>query len=135
MKKRFILVLTILTSAALNAQNKLTITVDGIENAKGKLLAAIYTKDSFLKAPPIAAEAIKIEGETVSTVFEIPSGEYAVSVFQDENENGKLDGDKYGIPTEKYGFSNNSAGKTGPPSFDDCKFTVDKNATVYITLI
>lgn len=46
---------------------------------------------------------------------------FAIAVFHDENGNGVLDRNRFGIPTERYGFSNNARGLTGPPSFDDAK--------------
>jgi uncharacterized protein (DUF2141 family) len=64
----------------------------------------------------------------------IAPGKYAVSLFLDENSNGKLDTGAFGIPTEKTGFSNNAQGTYGPPKFDDCQFTVDDDTVIYITL-
>ncbi|MDR1896327.1 MAG: DUF2141 domain-containing protein, partial [Prevotellaceae bacterium] len=64
----------------------------------------------------------------------IASGEYAVSLFHDENDNYKLDVGAFGIPVEKTGFSNNAKGKMGPPKFMDCKFAVTDDTVIYITL-
>jgi len=41
-------------------------------------------------------------------------GKYAVSVFHDENSNGKLDTNFLGIPREGVGASNNAKGHFGP---------------------
>ncbi|MFT4112012.1 aldehyde dehydrogenase family protein [Silvibacterium sp.] len=49
-------------------------------------------------------------------------GRYAVSVFLDENSNGKLDHGFMGIPKEPVGASNNPKGRMGPPKFDECVF-------------
>ncbi|MDR3286312.1 MAG: DUF2141 domain-containing protein [Prevotellaceae bacterium] len=35
---------------------------------------------------------------------------------------------------EKTGFSNNAKGKMGTPPFSECKFTVDDDTVIYITL-
>ncbi|MDR1437149.1 MAG: DUF2141 domain-containing protein, partial [Candidatus Symbiothrix sp.] len=59
---------------------------------------------------------------------------YAVSIFHDENDNGKLDTGVFGIPKERTGNSNNARGSYGPPKFDDCKFTVSGDTEIYITL-
>ena len=45
-----------------------------------------------------------------------------------------LDTGTYGIPVEKTGSSNNAKGAYGPPTFDDCKFTVEEDTVIYITL-
>lgn len=48
----------------------------------------------------------------------ITAGTYAVSVFHDENSNGKLDTKFMGIPREGVGASNDAKGHLGPPKFD-----------------
>jgi uncharacterized protein (DUF2141 family) len=77
----------------------------------------------------------KVDKEEISVALDnVAPGAYAVSIFHDENDNGKLDAGAYGIPVEKTGSSNNAKGKYGPPSFDDCKFMVDEDTVIYITL-
>ena len=60
----------------------------------------------------------------VFTFEGLESGMYAVSLFHDENDNGKLDANFMGIPREPYAFSNNAKGFFGPPTFQDCQFEV-----------
>ena len=133
MKTKLIAVM-LLVASGLCAQNKLTIVVDGIENPKGQLMVGVYGKNNFMKSNPLYGQVIKIESETVTIELEdVKSGEYAVSLYQDENNNQKLDMGTFG-PTEKYGFSNNARGEMGAPKFDDCKFVVESDITIYITL-
>ena len=49
-------------------------------------------------------------------------GKYAVSVFHDENSNGKMDTNFVGMPKEGVGASNNAKGHFGPPKFDAAAF-------------
>jgi uncharacterized protein (DUF2141 family) len=122
----------LLVASTLSAQNKLTIVVEGIENVRGHLMVGLYDKENFRKQP-IHGQIVKVEAETVTVVLEdIPPGEYAVSLYHDENDNGKLDTGLFGIPTEKYGFSNNAKGQYGPPSYEDCKFRVDGDSEINI---
>jgi uncharacterized protein (DUF2141 family) len=53
--------------------------------------------------------------------------------MHDANDNGKLDRNFMGIPSEGYGFSNN-AGEFGPASFADAAFDVaaDTNLTIHV---
>lgn len=137
MKTRLIMLvmLMVLITGSISAQNKVTIVVDGIENIKGQLVVGLYDKETYMKKPFMGTFK-KIEEEVVTVEIEnVPNGEYAVSLFQDENENWKIDTGAFGIPTEKYGASNNAKGKMGPPKFEDCKFTVDGDIEIYITLI
>jgi uncharacterized protein (DUF2141 family) len=65
-----------------------------------------------------------------------PPGRYAVVVFHDENDNGLLDDDALGMPTEGYGFSNNATGFFSAPSFDAAAVTVgsaDKSISISLT--
>ena len=65
----------------------------------------------------------------------LPEGIYAIKTFHDENSNNECDLNFIGIPTEKFGYSNNpSIGISGEPSFDDCKFTIGANDTAHIVI-
>ena len=74
-----------------NAQS-LTLKIGGIENAEGFLYVGIYSsEESFMKKP---AYGFRVEvKDTLVTVpcKGLPSGAYAISVFQDANGNGVLD--------------------------------------------
>jgi uncharacterized protein (DUF2141 family) len=56
---------------------------------------------------------------------ELDKGSYAIRYYHDENKNGKMDTNKYGIPKEKYGFSNNARGFMGPPKMKKMLFAVE----------
>lgn len=49
-------------------------------------------------------------------------GEYAVSAYYDENANGELDTNFFGIPSEAVGFSNSPSSSFGPPGFEESRF-------------
>jgi uncharacterized protein (DUF2141 family) len=130
--KTKLFLLMLLAASTLSAQNKLTVVIDGIENVKGHIMIGI----SGSNEKQVSGKMEKIEGETVTIVFEnLAPGEYAVSAYQDENDNGKLDTGLYGIPTEKYGFSNNVRGKMGPPAFKERLFKVEEDMVINITLL
>ena len=57
----------------------------------------------------------------------LPSGDYAIALFHDENANGRLDR-VAGIPTEGVGFSNNPQLLFGPPRFVQSRFAVTSGA-------
>ncbi|WP_394700395.1 DUF2141 domain-containing protein [uncultured Bacteroides sp.] len=44
-----------------------------------------------------------------------------------------VDTKEFGIPTEKYGFSNNAKGRMGPPSFEQAKFELKNDRVIRIT--
>jgi len=125
----------LLLSVQLSAQNSLTVTVNGVEIKEGTILIALFdSADSFMK-DGIAYKKVEVKGNTEQVVFtDLSDGQYAVILYQDENNNRKLDLGEYGIPKEKYGFSNNVKANFGPPSFEACKFEVKDNTRINIEL-
>jgi uncharacterized protein (DUF2141 family) len=133
------LIFTLLTVAAvaaprLSAQT-LTLEVRGIERPVGNVYVAIYNSpETFMRQPVAAFGTAASDTALVIPCKGLPPGLYALSLFQDENDNQKLDTAIYGIPTEKYGFSNNAQGVMGPPSFKKCSFVLrgDTTLTVWV---
>jgi uncharacterized protein (DUF2141 family) len=58
----------------------------------------------------------------VMTFTNLNPGFYAVVVFHDEDENGKM-GTSFGVPTEGYGSSNDPSAYRAP-RFDECRFLI-----------
>jgi uncharacterized protein (DUF2141 family) len=136
MKRLIFSLLTVAAVAAprLSAQT-LTLEVRGIERPVGNVYVAIYNSpETFLKQPVAAFGTAASDTAFVIPCKGLPPGLYALSLFQDENDNQKLDTAAYGIPTEKYGFSNNAQGVMGPPSFKKCSFVLrgDTTLTVWV---
>ncbi len=104
----------------------LSIDVKGISSDKGSVLVALYDKaDMWMKKPVgVAMMPAKKDGVTL-TIRDLADGEYAASLFHDENGNGKLDSNAIGMPIEPFGFSNDASGNFGPPTFEQAKFKID----------
>lgn len=119
---------------SLFAQN-LTLEVQGIEKVTGKLYVAIYnSSESFMKKP-LTGFVVEVKDKVMSIPCKgLPAGTYAFSMYQDENGNGKLDTAAFGIPTEKFGFSNDAQGVMGPPSYEKCSFTFSEDTTLVVHL-
>lgn len=62
--------------------------------------------------------------EIFARLVNVPPATYALTVFHDANNNGILDRNFAGVPTEVYGFSNNIRGVLGAPSFAEAAFEV-----------
>jgi len=112
-----------------SAQEILHVEVTNIKNTNGTVRVGLFdTDDNFLKKA-VAGQTVKAKGEKVEITFKnIPPGEYAISVIHDENENGELDSNVFGIPKEGFGFGNDAMGTFGPPSFDKAKVKVDRQS-------
>lgn len=99
----------------------LKVEVTNFENkASTKVWVSVFSEKGFLEKS-IQTKSVIISGSKVIVEFDLPTGEYAVSTYQDVNNNGKLDRYIIGKPKEPYGFSNNVK-PFGPPNYKDCKF-------------
>ncbi len=110
--------------------HKLSIHISGISKIKGSLFIAIYrATDDF----PVFGKQFKgivkeVEGKSQNYTFDdLPEGEYALAIYQDENRNKILDKNLLGVPTEIYGFSNNARRSFSAPSFQEAKFKLNKD--------
>jgi uncharacterized protein (DUF2141 family) len=110
--------------------HKLSIHISGISKIKGSLFIAIFrATDDF----PVFGKQYKgivkeVEGKSQNYTFDnLPEGEYALAIYQDENRNKILDKNLLGIPTEIYGFSNNARSTFSAPSFQEAKFKLNKD--------
>jgi uncharacterized protein (DUF2141 family) len=135
-----ILTVLIINCSFISAQNlklmDITVHIENLSSNDGKLLVGLYdAKVDFLKNRYKGA-VVEIKNNTISVIFkDIPAGIYAVSFVHDENNNGKMDTNFLGIPSEDYGCSNNAKGFMGPPKWDDAKFELKiENKTITITL-
>ena len=115
-----------LAQAQPSPQNSIHVEIGGLRNDKGQVLCALYSSaDGFPKKGEKALARAKSPisgGHAVCEFPDVTAGTYAVSVFHDENSNGKLDTNFMGIPREGVGASNNAKGHFGPPKFDAAAF-------------
>ena len=136
MKRLFLGITFILSGFSINAQEEntfdLTIEILGMSTDTGKVFVAIYdTKEHFLKKGKGTHTVVK-DKKAVAYFKNLKKGDYAVSLFHDENDNKIMDTKIFGIPKEPYGFSNDATGFMGPPKFKDAKFNLDTDKTITI---
>lgn len=120
----------------MSAQNvKLTVSVSGLKNNSGTVKVGLYNSDGTFLKTTYKSVASKIKDNNAVVIFDnLPAGEYAISTYHDENNNGKLDKNMMGIPSEDYAASNNAKGFMGPPAYKDAKFVLAKDSNIEITL-
>ena len=100
--------------------------IETLRNDKGQVVCALYSSsDGFPKENDKALAHVNspiADKHAVCEFVGVAAGTYAVSVFHDENSNGKLDTNLLGIPREGVGASNDAKGHLGPPKFDAAAF-------------
>lgn len=128
MKTLLSLILILFAMIPAQANNSLTLTVNKVKNEQGVVRVLLFKGETgFPDAPDKAFKnaSVKIVGDKAIITFEnIPEGTYALSVFHDSQNTGKLRTNALGIPRDGYGFSNDAMGTFGPPSFEKASFKV-----------
>ncbi|HUX52967.1 MAG TPA: DUF2141 domain-containing protein [Williamwhitmania sp.] len=134
MLKIVLLLLTILLEPMPQSQDKtvtLTIEISGLRNSKGNLL--VQLTDGVGKK--VASQKAKVNNRHATFCFtKLAAGTYAIRYFHDANENGRLDTNWMGMPTEDYGFSNNAKALFGAPPMSERIFSVTRDTTVTLTI-
>jgi uncharacterized protein (DUF2141 family) len=144
------LVLAILLAVPARAA-ELRLTITGVRSDAGELLIGLYANpDGYASAvanaskPGLQADKGRLVGLSIrasagaqSAVFtQLRPGRYAAVVIHDENDDGRLDANELGVPTEGYGFSNDAQGFFGAPSFDAAAITIgDDDVRTAVSLI
>ena len=109
----------------------LVVRVEGLASANGDVHIALYDKPAdFPKSEGMHIEVeapISTADETAVAIWTFRGlniGRHAVAVYHDEDGNDAFNQGIFGIPLERYGFSNNATVFLGPPSFDAAAFDV-----------
>jgi uncharacterized protein (DUF2141 family) len=124
-----VLLATGVAEAQMNTSNSnaIRVAVVGLHSNDGEIYCALYSSadgfpDGFAKATKTTTAKITNE-QAVCEFDAVVPGDYAISAYQDENSNGKLDRNFIGMPKEGVGASNDAKGSFGPPKFADARFS------------
>jgi uncharacterized protein (DUF2141 family) len=132
MKKIILLTMLIFLTLSLKASERgtLKIEVNNITEKKGFIMVTVYnSSSSFMEEDEmfVGKEFKVTKTGTMLIEIELPFGDYALSFFQDLDNNNELNTNFIGIPKEPVAFSNNAKGRMGPPSFEKAKVNFKKN--------
>lgn len=110
----------------LTPDNVIRVEITGARNDKGQVSCALFASGGGfpgkVESAVAHAHSAISNGSAVCEFSDIAPGRYAVSVFHDENSNGKMDTNFIGMPKEGVGSSNDAKGHMGPPKFDAAAF-------------
>lgn len=104
---------------------EMKVRVTGAVSENGSVRIAVYGSALAFEEsgkPLVAKSAAIVEGQAL---WKIPLDRVpptlAIAAFHDENSDGELNRNRFGIPTERYGFSRNARGLTGPPKYSQAE--------------
>lgn len=129
-RKYLLVLVTMLLLSGTDDSSIMLLKIGGVTESKGQLMIAVYNSEQDFPKHDKShlrivynlknwkKESITIKGLRVGHT-------YALAIYHDENENNKLDKNMFGLPLEKYAFSNNARGTFGPPSFKESSFKQD----------
>ncbi len=128
MKHLFLFVLFIAIHGFVSAQQtehtRIEVEVMNLGSDEGLVVVGLYASENqWLKKVKLGTHATIKNGRATAVFENVPTGTYAISLYHDEDNDGKLDS-LFGIPTEDTGSSNNAPAKFGPPKWGDAKFLV-----------
>ena len=137
--KTILFALVCLISAASAQAYELTVNIKNVRSSRGNIKIALFDQANGFPGNnevAVRTEIVEIVDFTAQVTFRgLVDGEYAVSLFHDENNNNRLD-TRFRIPREPMGFSNNPR-LLGKPSFSSCRFELeaDKSIDIYLKSI
>jgi uncharacterized protein (DUF2141 family) len=124
--------LLFLGPARVHSENKsaasatLTVKVVDLRNHSGKLIFGVFKTDKGFPSKEKNAlnwQVRAIDKSEMVFTCQLPPGEYAASVLHDENDNGDMDTNLIGMPTEGYGVTNNPKPRFRAAKFKEALFT------------
>jgi uncharacterized protein (DUF2141 family) len=118
-------------------QSSLIIKIEGLKKSQGELFIGLYNNEHTFKDTDsvFVKQIIPVDTLVMESIMDnLPDGDYALTLFHDENSNGKLDKNFLGAPREPYGFSNNPRIVFKAPGYDKCYFSVKGETEIHIKM-
>ena len=137
--KVFILPLLLIILTSYHPQDAgLKVTITNLRNYKGHLLISVFKNGvGYPDRPEKSFKRAKLSISNKTIVFDftgLPTGNYAIAILHDENDDMKMNTNILGIPKEGFGFSNNVIGVFGPPGYSKASFNYNANIAASITI-
>ena len=132
------LIIILFFQANLIAQHSdLNVKITNIKEVKGHLEIGVYNNPELF--PKVDKQYkvfyIKVTASNMNyTIKGLKHGQYALAIFHDLNSDTICNRNIMGVPTEKYGFSNNVRPFLSAPSFEDAAINLNSKKTIIIQL-
>lgn len=114
---------------------QLTVVIPNVSHREGTLHVGLANDNATFSGESFKAQTVAVPASGAVTVaFDgLPEGKYAVRIFQDLNDNKKMDFNGQ-MPGEPFGFSNISM-LMGPPSYTDAAFDLSADKAIEVMMM
>ncbi|MCL2800504.1 MAG: DUF2141 domain-containing protein [Treponema sp.] len=121
------------TAVIIYADNiQATIEINGVIVNGGLLYVAVYSNETDYKnKQAFVSFILESNNARLTHSIELPEGEYVVSIFQDTNNDGRLNETNFWIPIEPVGITNYNH-RGSPGNFHRLKVPVNNNSKTII---
>jgi uncharacterized protein (DUF2141 family) len=113
------------------------VEIEGLRSNRGEVRGALFHSRSGWteEGREVATCVAHIAAHRATCVLDdVEPGNYAFAFLHDEDDDGALDRDWIGIPSEGFGFSNDAAPSLGPPSYESARFEhADETTTLHVS--
>jgi uncharacterized protein (DUF2141 family) len=125
-KQLFLATITFLLLTTTAFAGTVEFNINGVNDDSSKLYVQIFKgEDNYQNGNAESATITTSKDGKASIIFSnLDKGDYALRFFHDQNNNGKLETNLFGMPVEGYGFSNNAQPNFGPVSYQQIRFSV-----------
>lgn len=136
-----VLIMMMLAMPTFSARADDSLTAEiALGDDRGHVICLLYNSENgFPKDQEKASAKVVVKSSNKRATCQFSSvkpGEYALFVIHDQNDNGKLDRNFIGIPTEGVGVSSDDGKQHfGPPKFQNAKFRYDGGAKAIQILV
>jgi uncharacterized protein (DUF2141 family) len=111
-----------------HGENSKNITLEIINVIKngGTVYVSIYSNEQYFKnMEPDISLVFEADNTIISHTITLPYGEYAITMYQDANNNRQIDLGLFGIPKELFGMSNYSGRGFPSNNFNKLKIFIN----------
>ncbi len=108
------------------SSHTITFIVRGLRSDRGQVLGGLFDRPErwVREGAAVATCRSSIHRGYARCVMNVRPGRYAFAFAHDEDDNGQLNRDFFGIPSEGYGFSNDVRPTLSLPSWQSAAFMV-----------
>lgn len=120
------------------AQSSVQLDITRFRNNSGVCQVCLFDNPEAFKGStgkPVACQKIGVRDRRAALTFScLQPGTYAIMLFHDANNNGRMDTNFLGIPSEGYGASRNNLPFAAAPTFNANKFIVSSNSHLKLSI-